>query len=53
VLRLFIIEAKAEDNDSSEGEAITNEDDDTRNLTISLHAYDESCIRFLFLVVLV
>jgi hypothetical protein len=53
VLRLFIIEAEAEDNDSSEGEAITNEDDDSRNPTISLHAYDESCIRFLFLVVLV
>jgi hypothetical protein len=38
VLLLFIIETKAEDNDSPEGEAIADEDDDSRNPTISLHA---------------
>ena len=38
VPRLFIIETEAEDNDSPEGEAIPNEDDDSRNLTIPLHA---------------
>jgi hypothetical protein len=34
---LFIIEAEAKDNDSLEGETIPNEDDDSRNPTISLH----------------
>jgi hypothetical protein len=38
VSRLFIIEAEADDNDSPEGEAIPDEDDDSRNPTISLHA---------------
>jgi hypothetical protein len=38
VLLLFIIETEAEDNDSPEGEAIADEDDDSRNPTISLHA---------------
>jgi hypothetical protein len=37
VPQLFIIEAEAKDNDSLEGETIPNEDDDSRNPTISLH----------------
>jgi hypothetical protein len=38
VPQLFIIEVETEDNDSPEGEAIPDEDDDSRNPTISLHA---------------